>query len=208
MQINWNADHTEIIVQKIFACGLIRPVTLNANRIAELTEKYIHLIQRISRNTCDGWYSRGGVGFIRTICQHFVVLETGVHILPCRTVAGLNGTTHCRPLEEHHLPRLGEHRVPKLLGVTVNVPDAVSVHPAAAVAAGFDVLEVTDDFIALILLQMLVGNNWVARFRAGVNAVEKFRFLVEVITKSLKMLIPVWEFNDQFDLWIHRSRRF
>ena len=49
---------------------------------------------------------------------------------------------------------------------------------------------------------MLVGDDRVARFRAGVDAVEQFRLLVEVIAESLKMLIPVGEFDDEFDLGI------
>jgi hypothetical protein len=46
------------------------------------------------------------------------------------------------------LRRLGEHRVPKLLGIAVNIPGAERVHPAAAVAARRDVVEVADDLVA------------------------------------------------------------
>jgi hypothetical protein len=46
MQVNRNADHAEIVVQKILAGGLIRLVALDADGVAELAEECVHLFQR------------------------------------------------------------------------------------------------------------------------------------------------------------------
>src|ERR1019366_2831524 len=115
-------------------------------------------------------------------------------IFPRRPVAGLKWPRHRRPLEQRELPRLGEYRVGNLLGVAIEIAEAVSVHPAAAVAAWRDVLEVADDLETFVLLQMLVGGNRIARLGAGINTVENFRLALQVIARTLKMLIPVRKF--------------
>ena len=55
---------------------------------------------------------------------------------------------------------------------------------------------------------MLVSHGGVAGFGAGINAIEQFRFPVEVIARALEMFVPVGEFDDEFDPGVHGSGRF
>jgi len=48
IQVNGNADHAKIIVQEILAGGLIRFVAGDADGVAELAEKRVHLFQGIA----------------------------------------------------------------------------------------------------------------------------------------------------------------
>ena len=85
--------------------------------------------------------------------------------------------------------------------------DAEGVNPAAAVAPGRDVLKIAEDLVALVLLEKLVGQDRIARFRAGVDAVEEARLLVEVESKALEVLVPVGKLDGDLDLGVHRPCR-
>ena len=84
---------------------------------------------------------------------------------------------------------------------------SIGVDPSAAVAAGGDVVEVANDLVALVLLQVLVGDDGVAGLGAGVDAVEDLRLLVEIVAVGLEMLVPVGKLDDDLHLRIHGSRR-
>ena len=88
---------------------------------------------------------------------------------------------------------LGKERVPELLGVPIEVADAERVDPAAAVAAGCDVLEIAEDLVALVLLEELVGEAGIAGLRAGVDSVEEARLLVEVEARGPGNARTSWE---------------
>jgi hypothetical protein len=89
----------------------------------------------------------------------------------------------------------------------LNVAHAVSIHPTAAITTRRDIFKIADDLIALILLQILISDFRVTRLCAGIDAIKQFWLLVEVVAQPLKMLIPIWEFDDEFNLWIDRLRR-
>jgi len=65
------------------------------------------------------------------------------------------------------------------------------------------VVKVTDDLVALILLQVLVRDDRVARLRAGVDAAEDLRLILEVIAVAVKVRIPVGELDDHLRIWVH-----
>jgi len=102
--------------------------------------------------------------FVETGCG-----ERGVEATPW-AFADSRGLRQVAPLKQHHLRRLGQHRVPKLLGVTVCIANVKGVYPSAAIAAGRNVIEVANDLVALIRLKVLVGYFAVARFGAGILA--------------------------------------
>ena len=172
MQVDRNADHAEIIVQEILARGIERLVALDADRLAELAEKGVDLFERVARGAGHDRRRPAGGGPRLLEAGHLPIVEAGGQCLPGGALARDGGLEQCAPVEQHDLPRLGEHRVPELLGVAVDVVDAEGVDPAAAVAARLDVLEVAEDLVALVLLEELVGDVRVAGLRAGVDAVE------------------------------------
>ena len=57
------------------------------------------------------------------------------------------------------------------------------------------------------MLQVLVGDDGVAGFSAGIDAVKKFWLLVEVIAKTLEAFVPIGEFDDELDVGIDGARR-
>ncbi len=114
---------------------------------------------------------------------------------------------HRDPVEQNDLGRLGEHRVPQLLGIAVDIAHVVGVDPAAAIRAGADIVEISDDLVALILLEKLVGDLRVARLGAGVDRVEHAGFAFEVVAQPLEVLVPIGIFDDHPDAGIDRARR-
>ena len=76
--------------------------------------------------------------------------------------------------------------------------------PSPFVAARLDVLEEADDLVALVLLEVLVGDDRVGwRLGAGVDPVKDLWLLVQVEAEALKMVVPVRELYDHLDLGIH-----
>ena len=137
---------------------------------------------------------------------HLRPAEACTHARPGGAVAFFGGAHQVGVLEEHDLRRPGQHRVPQLLGVAIDVAVVVDVDPAAAVAPRGDVVEVADDHVALVLLQVLVGDDGIAGFGAGVDAVEHLRLLVEVVAVGLEVLVPVGELDDHFHFGVGGTR--
>ncbi len=107
------------------------------------------------------------------------------------------------PVEQGDFRRLGEQRVPQLFGIAVGVQRRIGVDPAAAIImVRADVAEIADDFVGLILLQQLVGDDRVARFGAGIEAVIHQRLLFQVETQALEVFVPVGELDDDLDVGV------
>ncbi len=70
-----------------------------------------------------------------------------------------------------------------------------------------DIAVVADDFVGLVLLQQLVGDDRIARLGAGIDAVIHQRFLFQVEAQALEVLVPVGELDDDVDLGIDLVRR-
>jgi hypothetical protein len=63
------------------------------------------------------------------------------------------------------------------------------------------------NLVALVLLQMLIVNHRIASLRAGVDAVEDLRLLVQIVAVGLEVLVPVGELDDHLHLGIDGPRR-
>ena len=109
--------------------------------------------------------------------------------------------------EERQLARLPEERERELLGVAVERAARVGVDPAAAVAARLDVLEVALDRVALVLLQVLLCEDGVARLVAGVDPVEDARLGLEVEASVGEVLVPVRVLDHDLDLRVRLPGR-
>ena len=182
-EIHRDADHAEIACEEVFAGGVVRLVHLHADRRPELADEAIHLLKHVPGQACQLRFWR-----------HAPV------ILPDRLV-------QLPDVEERDLRRLREEREPELLGVTVEVSEPARVHPSAPVSAWLDVLEVSEDRIAVVLLQVLVAVHRVARLGPGVDPVEVLRLGLEVESQVLEVVIPVRVLDDDLHVRIDRPCR-
>ena len=63
-----------------------------------------------------------------------------MQVLPGAAVGRLHQPLDLAQVEQSDLGGLGEQRIPQLLGVAVDVTQAVGVHPAAAIAHRADII--------------------------------------------------------------------
>ena len=139
--------------------------------------------------------------------EHLIVIKARVQTLPRIASARIDWLQQQIPVEKHHLRRFRKYRVPELLDISIDVEHAERINPAAAVSARGDVFEVAENLIALVLLQMLIGDHWIARLGAGVDPVEHLRLFIQVVAESLKMFVPVRILDDDFHFGIDGPRR-
>ena len=132
---------------------------------------------------------------------HVSVVETGVQRAPRVTIAGLRRQDKIAIVEDIIFGVLDS-----MVSQSARHSDPGSVchkcHPAAAISARLDVVEVADDLVAFVLLEVLIVDDRIAGFRSGVNAVVDLGLDVEVIAVALEMFIPVGKFDDDFDFGI------
>src|SRR5208283_5693173 len=163
-------------------------ITSDADGFTKPVNKWLDLVKRIARHA-------GESGFTLAALHNFLPIHIGRFVLP-GTVARLWFPQQIEIIEQRHFFGLGENGKPELLGIAIGVADGVGVDPSSAHAPEGDVLEVANDFVALILLQVLIGRHGIARFRPGVDGIENFGLLSKVVAVPLEVLIPVGEFDD------------
>ena len=126
--------------------------------------------------------------------------ESGGARIRVRSAVGcLPGRVDGADVEDRDFGRLGEQRQPQLLLEPVGQVHPALIHPAAAVAAGLQVLEVADDGEAVVLLQVLVPAG-IAGFRARVDPVEDAGLGFQVEAEALEVVVPVGVLDDDFHL--------
>ncbi|OPZ75338.1 MAG: hypothetical protein BWY82_00322 [Verrucomicrobia bacterium ADurb.Bin474] len=176
--------HSQKLVQEILPDRVVGPVGWNPDRIAKMGQDVIRFFKDVACHRCDRAHDPGGaVG-----TQHFI----GDHMYR----------------KERDFLWFGECRKRNLLAIAIQVIASVWVNPASAVAARCDVFEIPHDAVALVRLEVLMGNISIAGFGAGVDAVEKERFLLQVEAEVMEVLIPVRVFDDHFNLRVDRLCRF
>ena len=205
MQVDGNADHAQIVVQELLADGVRRPVGGDADRLAQLVEEGIKLLQGIAGHV-PGHGLAVAAGRRLVGGQHLLVVQARVERLP-GAGADVDPAGGAGPLPKRDLLGLGEGGVPDLLGITVDVAGHQLVDPHAVVAAGLDVLQVAHEAVALVLLQVLFGVNRIAGLDAGINGVEDLRLDLQVVAQPLVVLVPIGILDDQPELGVDRLAR-
>ena len=199
VQVDGNADHPQIVVENFLADGMRRPAGGDADGLAQLVQERIDLRQGIAGHG-PGHRLALAAGRRHIGRADLLQVQAGLRRLP-GTGAVVDRAQSVLPVPERDLLGLGEGGVPDLLGIAVGVAAAV-VDPHAVVAAGLDVLQVSREAVALILLQVLFAVDRIAGLDARIDAVEDLRLDVEVVAQALEMLVPIGVLDDQVELGV------
>ena len=132
-------------------------VRYQSDGVAQLSYQPVGLVKRYIRKACHGrWRHRLAV--LRERRHHLVVAEAIVAcILPgCSHLRSDLHIVQLHIVPEDDLRCLREHGEMKLFGVAVHAHiDAAGIHPSATVLSWCDVVEVTYDIIAQVVLKVL-----------------------------------------------------
>ena len=179
------ADHTEVSLQEVFAFGTDRLIALYSYRVAQLAA---YLVRYIIRNTRQS----GKSGRITQVCP----IEAGAGTLPSAFELRSQRTLQTTELKDSTFRSLSKQCQPDLFGITVGITHTTGINPSAAVSAGSDVLEVTEDAVAQVGLQVLVGIR-ITGFGTGPYSVEAFCLCTQVKAGSLEVFVPVGILDDE-----------
>ncbi len=179
-QLHRDPDHPQERVEEVLARGVVGLVRRDTHRVAEAREERVDPLQRLAGDGRDP-----------------------ARLAP-RAVRLADRGEEVREAEESDLPGPGEQGERDLLGVAVERDAGEGVDPPSPVAPGLDVLEVPQDRVALVGLQVLVGEHGVAGLGAGVDPVEHPRLLFEIEPGVGEVLVPVRVLDDDLDPRVDR----
>ena len=205
-EIDRDADHPQIGVKKILPGRVVGLIAFKADRLSQLAHKTIDLFQRVSGRTGIGSRLDRGAVRLDDRRHHRIEVEACLLPLPRSAFRRSHLPEHLAEIKKRDFRRFGKERQPQLLGIAVQVAPSIGIHPPAAVAARFEVFKIPEDGIAQIFLEVLIAGS-VARFGAGVDAVEEFWLGFQIEAQALEMLIPVRVLDHHLNFWIDRFRR-
>src|ERR1017187_5443037 len=87
--VHRQADHAQIIVQELFASGVVGRVSLDANRLVDLAQHLVNLPQRVSRDIGES-----EVVFRTNRFLHFREVETSRLASPSAAIDSIGSDAH------------------------------------------------------------------------------------------------------------------
>ena len=206
IHVHRQADHAQIILQELLARLVVDLVGMDADGVAELAHQFVGLAQDDIRDPGHRGRRHGLLSFLERGC-HLVIAPARALVLPGGAEHRVQLDVHELVVgEQHHVPALRDGREEELLRIAVHAHgDAAGIHPAPAIAAARDILEIPHNVVAEVVLQVLVPCR-VAGLRAGPDAVEDLRPPFEVEAEALEVVIPVRVLDDDLDLRVDGLR--
>ena len=206
-QVDGNPDHADEAVQEVLARRVVGLVALHADRLPELAQDRVDLLERPPRHAGHRQLGREGAVVPPVGPDHLVEVEARPLPLPGGAVTLVDGDLHLAEVEERDLGRLGEEGDPQLLRVAVEGAHSPGVDPSPRVVARAEVLQVAPDLVPVVRLQVLGAAHRVARLGARVDRVEDLRLRLQVEPQAVEVVVPVRVLDDHLHPRVDLPRR-